>query len=51
MKCIFTNNIFPINASLLQKLKNKILSYTFLMKAIPPVFDKEKFAVYGSEND
>ena len=41
---------FPKNASLLQKLKNKILSCGFPMKAIPSVFGEVEIALYGSEN-
>ena len=50
IKSIFTNNMFLINASLLQKVENKIPSHTFLTEAIPPGFDEVKLAVYESEN-
>ena len=50
IKRILTNNIFSINASLLQKFENKIPSRTFLMVEIPPVFHEVKLADYGSEN-
>ena len=40
--------MFPINAALLQKLKNKIPCHKFLIRAVPPVFDEVKFAFYKS---
>ena len=50
IKYIYINNIFMINASLLQKLKYKIPSLTFPVERIPPVFHKMRLAVYGIEN-
>ena len=50
IKRTFTNKIFSINSSLLQKLKNKIPLDTFSMGAIPPGFDEVKLAIYGNEN-
>ena len=47
--CI-VKHIFTINASLLQKLKNKISPHTFLMETIPPVFHEMQLAVFESGN-
>ena len=49
-KHIFTDNIFSINASLLQKLKNKIPSHTFPLETIPPVFNQVKLVLYENKN-
>ena len=50
IKDIYTSTFFWKNASLLQKLKNKIPSCTFTMKAIPLVSDEVKLAVHRNEN-
>ena len=49
IKNIFTSKSSK-NASLLQKMKNKIPSCTFTIKAILSVSDKIKLVVYGGEN-
>ena len=46
----FSSKTFSKNVSLLQKLKNKILSCIFLMKKISSVFDETNLVVYRNEN-
>ena len=50
IKHIFTSKFFAQDASLLQKLKSKIPSCIFPIKAIPSMFDEVKLAVHGSKN-
>ena len=51
IKNIFNSKIFFKNASLLQKLKNKMPFRRFTIKEIPSVINEViKLAVYGSGN-